>query len=74
MVFLYIMNCTYLSSFPLQMVEGSPDDPYKFYPPKTPKMNEVTIILPQGVVCDRCVLQWIYKAGKKYMLNIVADP
>ncbi|XP_052790231.1 uncharacterized protein LOC128224429 [Mya arenaria] len=48
---------------PLQIVEGSPDDPYKFYPPENPKLHEVKVVLPRGVVCDRCVLQWIYKAG-----------
>ncbi|WAR31601.1 hypothetical protein MAR_034143 [Mya arenaria] len=51
---------------PLQIVEGSSDDPYKFYPPKDPKLHEVKVILPPDVVCDRCVLQWIYKAGNSH--------
>lgn len=53
-----------LDRYPLLIREGAAQgDPTRYYPPKEPKLNELHVRLPQGVICDRCVLQWTYTAG-----------
>lgn len=53
-----------LDRFPLVIREAREQgDPYKYYPPKEPKLNEIHVLLPPDVTCDRCVLQWTYTAG-----------
>jgi len=54
-----------LFRYPLQIREARQQgDPYKFYPPENPKVHELHVELPRGIVCDRCVMQWKYTAGK----------
>ncbi|KAL4216731.1 hypothetical protein ACF0H5_024454 [Mactra antiquata] len=49
---------------PLRIRESDTQgDPYRFYPPREPKLNELHVELPPGMICDRCVLQWTYTAG-----------
>lgn len=53
-----------LDRYPLVIQEArTHGDPYKFYPPKEPKLSELHVLLPPDVTCDRCVLQWTYTAG-----------
>lgn len=38
----------------------------KYYPKRGNARYEVTYRLPQGLVCDHCVLQWRYTAGNNW--------
>ena len=53
-----------ISRYPLPIREGfDQGNPLKYFPPETPKLNELHVALPSGVICDRCVLQWTYTVG-----------
>lgn len=51
----------------LQLADGSGTQ-YKL-PSDSVGMYTVMLKLPSTLICDRCVLQWHYNAGKKFLLR-----
>lgn len=49
--------------------EGSPESSYTRFYPSNPKVTRkdkyhLTLLIPRGMRCEQCVLQWTYNTGK----------
>lgn len=51
-----------LNRYPLRIVEGSRRYRTRYYP-KRNGVHRMTLLLPRGLRCSQCVLQWRYRTG-----------
>ena len=51
-----------LNRYPLRIVEGSRRYRTRYYP-KRNGVHRMTLMLPRGLRCSQCVLQWRYRTG-----------
>ncbi|XP_026462853.1 uncharacterized protein LOC113365532, partial [Ctenocephalides felis] len=55
-----------LDRYPLKLIGGEGNDGIKFFPRNGSKVYEMRAQLPQGLRCERCMLQWRYVAGNNW--------
>ncbi|KAK3580518.1 hypothetical protein CHS0354_009470 [Potamilus streckersoni] len=59
-----------LDRYPLMIEEGiQQGDPMKFYPPDGQTIHSLKVSIPPDIRCERCVLQWTYRAGNRWGTN-----
>ncbi|KAL3885464.1 hypothetical protein ACJMK2_025520 [Sinanodonta woodiana] len=59
-----------LNRYTLMIEEGlQQGDPTKFYPPDGQTIHSLKVSIPPDIRCERCVLQWTYRAGNTWGTN-----
>ena len=60
-----------LDEYLMVIKEGTPESSYTRYYPDNPKVTgmdkyHLTLLIPRGIQCEQCVLQWTYNTGNSH--------
>ncbi|OQR77826.1 hypothetical protein BIW11_06818 [Tropilaelaps mercedesae] len=55
-----------MTKYPLEIIEASAEDPYRYYLPDRSNKYRVRVKLPSNLTCSQCVFQWTYTAGNNW--------
>lgn len=63
-----------MAKYPLQIVEATAEDRFRYHLPDRNRRYRVRVQLPSNLTCSQCVFQWTYTAGRWRLLQFIHDP